>query len=948
MDLDFGIYRILNIKKKEISDFIDKELFEVIEKELGKSETEEVVERQICDHMINFFLRYYDNGDFISKRRYSKTKKYVIPYNGEEVYLYWVNNDQYYVKTSEDFKNYRFMIDGLTVEFKRINDEFEVRGISITNSEKRYYIFRGLGFEKSVNTLELKFAYRGLTEKEIEAIKTTLNKNSIKKEYVNAFNIKNVLDQTKTTVFPKLAKKHLKMNGEESELSELAWHLNRYTTKNTSDYFIHKDLRGFLNQELDFYIKSEIFSITDFELEAEKSLITKIVPAFKTICQKLIIFLAQIEDFQKRLWEKRKFVISTNYCLTLDHIHEKHYPEILANEEQLREWRTLFNIDFEEIKRERGSKNITDNGGYRNIDFLKRFPTLVLDTRFFDSEFKYRILSEIRELDSSINGILIKSNNYHALNLILNKYREKVKCCYIDPPYNTGNDEFLYKDNYRHSSWLTMMYEHLMLGRELLNDEGSLFVSIDDNEMDHLRLCLDHVFGRDNFIEQLTIVSNPRGRSLRKYISSVHEYCLVCAKNIEAESIYGQEPDKKRRAHYNEIDELGQFRWLELRNRNPKFNAKNRPNLFFPIYANPVTYEVSLTEKEDWIKVEPLDSKGTEDCWTWGKEKVRNNLKFLRAKKTKNMNWIIQRKDYLHKEDGTIKLKKPFSVWDEREMNTEKGTEILRHQFGYLPFDFPKSPFFIQKIVEISTRSNNQEIILDYFAGSGTTGQAVLNQNKKDKGTRKFILVEMAQYFESILLPRIKKVIFSENWLNGEPQDKNGIPRQILKYQSLEQYEDSLLNIEFVEPRSSVKESKDYKLKYMLDYETSTNNIFLNLDFLDNPFGYKLKIEENGKTREVNADLVETFNYLAGIDVNFIYLKNDAEIRYIFIKGQQGEKSVFVVWRNKPESFNPERDKEFVEREIANDKYDEVFVNGNSLIRNAKPIDVVFKEELFR
>jgi adenine-specific DNA-methyltransferase len=206
----------------------------------------------------------------------------------------------------------------------------------------------------------------------------------------------------------------------------------------------------------------------------------------------------------------------------------------------------------------------------------------------------------------------------------------------------------------------------------------------------------------------------------------------------------------------------------------------------------------------------------------------------------------------------------------------------------------------------------------------------------------------MAQYFESILVPRIKKVIFSENWLDGKPQNKNGAPEQILKYHSLEQYEDTLLNIEFIEPRSNVKDSKDYKLRYMLDYETRDSNVFLNLDLLENPHDYKLKIEENGKIREVGVDLVETFNYIAGIHVNSIYLKIDGNIKYIFVKGRRDERSVLVVWRNKPESFNPEQDKEFVEQEIANDVYDEVLVNGNSLIRGAKSIDVIFKEEMFR
>ena len=213
--------------------------------------------------------------------------------------------------------------------------------------------------------------------------------------------------------------------------------------------------------------------------------------AIKKICLRIIAFLAQIEEFQKRLWKKKKFVVKAEYCMTLDKVPEEFYGEIAQNEEQINEWRELFKL--EEI--EKGSLHYTANNGLKiDDDYLKSHPFLVLDTKFFDQEFRDRLLGTFKDLDKEIGGLIIKSENWQALNLLSERYREKVKCIYIDPPYNRGTDDFIFKDNYQHSTWLCMMKDRLKFARELLKDDGLIFSNIDDNEVYHLRGLFNILF----------------------------------------------------------------------------------------------------------------------------------------------------------------------------------------------------------------------------------------------------------------------------------------------------------------------------------------------------------------------------------------------------------------------------------------------------------------------
>lgn len=991
-DLDFGIYRILNIKKTEIRNFIEKDLFDIISKEIETVDNSEMLleqlevlkdeiektfgcdiddaltknatapkiqeyeklalqirqnenqlesQEEIFDHLINFFSRYYDSGDFISKRRYSKENKYAIPYNGEEVYLYWANHDQYYIKTAENFTHYSFKAGDWTVHFEITGDDVDIEKANIKDAEKKYFIFYDLK-TTARKTLTIYFGYRGLTGDEEKAVKETVGKKSIRIDYVNAYNLKRIKEKMVISPIKELHEKHRKLDGELSDATELEWHLSKYTAKNTADYFIHKDLKGFLSHELDFYIKNEILDIDNITGESELTLSFKKIKAFKAISTQIIEFLTQIEEFQKKLWEKKKFVLSTDYLITLDHIDEKFYPEILKNTAQIDEWKRLNLIDTGENGSKKPQKTLEEifqkKEGANGNDLLKKNPTLMIDTRFFDIDFKYKILSHFERLDEHITGILINSDNFHALKILFKKYQQKIKCCYIDPPYNTVHSKILYKNTFEHSSWLSLLNNTVPFSKDFLTNKSSFGFAIDDYELPNAILYLDSVFF--NFDLSVIVVNHhPQGSGGK--LSRTHEYYIICSTK-EFEQILGQKKET-----YQEDRPFMRSGTAENNYRVGRWKS------FYALLFDPKSQRI--VDAEDPIplgmpyptgdinglkRIYPINSRKEERVWRnsyeTGKNSARNGALFVNP--SSGTVYIS-----LTHEDKRDVL---FSNWTDAKFNAGMhGSQLLGHLGLGNEFDYPKSIHTIELGLIAQTEAEKNAIILDFFAGSGTTAHATLNLNKEDGGNRKFILVEMGNHFYSAIIPRIIKVVYSNNWQDGKPRDNEGSSSQIIKYHSLEQYEDSLQNIDFKIPGALAIESKDYQIKYMLDFESKDNPVFLDIDMLDDPFDYRLKIEtENGiKTKKV--DLIETFNYIAGIFVDSISKKEHGEIDYVIVKGHREEKNIIVIWRNKPDSFSPEEDKKFIESEILKDEeFDEILVNGNSLIRNAISLDEIFKK----
>ncbi len=956
-DLDFGFYRIMHAKAQEVQDFIDTDLLKIVADAFGDvdeterlklqaayekaiqtakdfgapnpEETEPVknakaaldalkdtasAEADVYDHLYRFFERYYDDGDFISRRYYTRetpgrAAPFAVPYNGEEVKLVWANMDQYYVKSAEYFSNYTFDLTQ-SAEIRKMSREERVlnqipdlplkvhfRVVEVTEGEhdnvkaseanKRFFMIHK---EKPVTVNEAgelvcNFEYRPDPEKtgqegswrdkrNAEAVETIL-------ERLQAMAAAGGECEKQITEYLRLFKVPSPTESDRQR-PLLTKYINQYTARNTMDYFIHKDLGGFLHRELDFYIKNEVMRLDDIEnadAPTVESYLSKI-KVLRRIAGKLIDFLAQLENFQKKLWLKKKFVVETNYCITLDRVPEELYSEIAVNETQCEEWIELFAID--EIHADRQSPGFSRP---LTFEFLKANNKLVLDTRFFDDSFKARLVASIENFDEQCDGLLIHSENFQALNLLQERYRGQVKCVYIDPPYNTSENTFLYKNAYKHSSWLSMMTNGLGIAPVLMPKSGVLMGAIDDTEHSNLKTLLSHTFGDDNYVGTIAAEVNPAGQNLRPNVPArSHDYFHIFAKDIEAISMILRGLTPEERKQYKEKDSKGHFYWDNLRRRGGNSRPTDRPKQWFPLFVKGKKVRVpemkwSDSEKK-WIvneapnvdetEVWPIDPKGEERIWRVNPDGARSRI----------ADGEISVIDKAGRQEVSLKSrepegKKPKTLWSESKYSaTSHGTKLLLDILGSgLHFSYPKSIHLTTDAIRYW--ADETALVLDFFAGSGTTGHSVINLNREDEGSRKYVLVEMGGYFETTIKPRISKIIYSDSWKNGKPTERGAGISHCFKYIRLESYEDTLNNLRFddVPAQSRLLQipslKEDYMLRYWLDVESRGSQSLLNIDSFADPCRYTLEVKKPGTdeyaTRAV--DLIETFNYLIGLRV---------------------------------------------------------------------------------
>lgn len=379
--------------------------------------------------------------------------------------------------------------------------------------------------------------------------------------------------------------------------------------------------------------------------------------------------------------------------------------------------------------------------------------------------------------DESINfdttqNLFIEGDNLDALKLLQESYLGKVKLIYIDPPYNTGND-FIYEDDFSesieeylaksgqvdeignrlvansesngrfHSDWLSMLYPRLKLARNLLADDGVLIVSIDDNESANLRKLGDEVFGPKNFVAQIAVQVNPRGRHLDRFVARTHESIMVFVRNASSTAISGIAKEGRMADEYQRSDERGPYRLLGLRNRNQAFNPQTRPNLYYPLFVSPKTGAVSTDQTAEFtLEVYPDAPDGTQTCWTWGRDLVNSGNALLLGEMTGN-EWRIYRKDYLYDDDGEVAKTLVKSVWMDAEFSNDYGRKAVKELFGQAVMDFPKSPFLMRRLIEIGCGPDG--IVLDFFAGSGSMAHAVMLANASDGGRRRFVMIQLAE-----------------------------------------------------------------------------------------------------------------------------------------------------------------------------------------------------------
>ena len=990
-DLDFGIFRILKIKRDEVNRFIDEKLTNIVNEALADvadalydsqlAEVKQYIEEEggttekaylgdvpanrqliidfltykqqdeliaplqldpgalksklafrVYNHVYNFFERYYRDGDFGYNDRSTTLYKVDYPdeadYDGTDTLFHWKCRDSYYVKTATGFNSIAFEVEGKRIEYRlegkaitsiaqnnnrddfkhyrldRIERDGQTRGAASTTEDGTWRVILHLA-ETSTPKVEL---YREMNAQifgELDDADIYLHERPKKGEEQQKPIFKELADTydkvqdgrlqgtkaLRLTLMDYAAKlaalpdfKALGKNKAERQAAlEKSPRVNRFHTfdKNLntffvgmdSDYFIHKDLDKFLETEQRRYIQNSILGDLETLLNLSPENTTfAVAKAFRSVTDEVIALLVTVETFQKQLFLMKKKVLETNYLISVGKIsaatrddtaqREALISQMLANKTQLADWRETFGIDITE-----------------QLPLLEGlYPTLPLDTRYFDEKFVDELLALFDNLEEHIDGVLLNSENFQALNLVQEKYRGKIKCIYIDPPYNTGTDGFLYRDSFRHSSWLSLMYDRLLLSREILQHHSSIAISINEEELFNLKLLLDTAMGSGNYLTTVTVKVRHDDRILAgdKDIHEVTEQLLVYRNSDDF-------TPTKRIVDNTSNDE---YRWrvteIVPSTRTLSFNGKEvtlfAPNEFSiervePSQENLKRHDVRGTLKKGnssgrfyTTYLEPiadeyhgylfkvpdmgLDGLGYRYFCIPGKHESKKNGFYFQGVPIDR----LDTKEY------------PYpNHWEAEEgyWNLTNVFNTVGHE-GFVPFPNGKKPldFVTKYLVLAGVKDDTSSISLDFFAGSGTTGHAVLRLNKADNGNRKFILVEMGDYFESTLKERIRRAMFSENWQTGKPHPKKEIDGTvgIVKYQRLEQYEDVLNNLTTSSPNYDTK--VELPVQYL--YRPEEQQIRLMMD-MRAPFSNRITYGK--ESTEGVVDVLETYCYLKGLPI---------------------------------------------------------------------------------
>jgi len=930
-DLDFGLYRVMHAKSGEVSRFLEHTLPPTVRGALGDGD--EAFESEIYDDLYRFFRRYYSDGDFLAKRVY-REGTYAIPYAGEEVKLYWANRDQYYIKTSEYFRDYVFTLGGKRRVRFALRDavEGEHNNVKATNERERVFV---LCAEEPLTVAgeELVIAFEYRAPRPGDWPDGGKPKSPNQREFV-ALAARAILSSKD----PKLA----------TWLAELATrlevNLQRYVARNTFDYFIHRDLGGFLRRELDFFVKNEVVHLDDLEhqqgLDLERTIAR--VRIIRTIAHKLIDFLAQLEDFQKKLWLKRKFVVEATHLVRLGCVPRELLADIAANTAQRDEWARVCGVD--------GS----------TLGALEANPDLIVDTAHFDRAFRERLLASFTDLDEATDGVLVHGENFQALNLLRKRYAGSARCIYIDPPYNARTSEILYKNTYRHSSWLTLMHDRVAIARELRMDDGVFVCAIDENEQERLGLLLEEIFPNDQRT-CVAVVHNPRGIQGAAF-SYTHEYAYFVHRP-------GLSLGLRR------LDDAKSKPLMKTGSESARDTAQN---CFYPIFLRdgavvgfgdvpPDDFHpprATVKRGDGSLEVWPISSSDKQERkWRYARQSVEEIARNLEVRPGRDGEPVV----YLAKDAESYR-----TVWSDAEFNAaEHGSTLLKN---VVPgdFSFPKSLWTVTHALE-AAKVRGGDLAIDFFGGSGTTAHAVMHLNRQDGARRKFVVVEMAQYFDTVLLPRVKRVAYAPEWSGckptrrATPEETAAAPR-VVKVLRLESYEDTLNNLdvrrtraqqELFESPKALDLKEDYVLRYMLDVETRGSRSLLATSAFAAPDKYTLRVKRpsGDESREVTIDLVETFNLLLGLRVRRIEATETVRGEWSFraVTGALPDgRRALIVWRTLTadlEKDNAVLDAWYRARP-AGEGVDVVYVNGDChLATDGGPtvylLDSAFRELMF-
>lgn len=737
---DSGYINLMKIK----ANYFEKGVFPVLMKDIDSAckPFEPKFREELFDKLYDFFQHYFsESGSIYFRNTAQHHNIYEKVYTDDrDVMLFWKTHMLYYVKTDRLFNSMEIEVD---------NEKFffDVSGMELKRSnEKRELTYTFKSIKNGVITLTVGYSEKGRKTKIDEIVKAvkdkgmTLDEDTLEKAFA---------------VFQK-----------QSEV----------------DYFINKNAKAFLQEQFDLWMYQYVF-----KGESEfNELRLKQLQAMKGIATKIIDFIAQFEDELVKIWNKPKFALNSNYIITLDKITDEALLKKIFKhkgmKDQIAEWIELGMVDKKFKLDSVLEKDKTGNPANPQYQYLP------LDTKYF-KDLELDILALFDDLDTALDGWLIHSENYQALNTLVNKFNKQVKCIYIDPPYNAEGSEILYVNNYRSASWLTLMNNRLDFTTNYLQDsESALIVAIDDFESANLTLLLRNKLS-DFEINPFVINHHPQG-SPKANISRTHEYSIMAVP---------KSPDFVRTPRA--LDKSNERPFMRSGTGNNNFRH-GRPKSFYAILVDPANgsiigleeppqddkYPKSKT-KDGYVRIYPIDGSGNERVW-------RKTYKSAIKAVSKDIVFSKQNKTgYSLFERVFIDRVKPTSNWFDSKYNAgTHGTSLLTNLFGNAGlFAYPKSLYAEMDIIDTVVYDDDEAIVLDYFGGSGTTAHSILNLNRADEngGKRRYILIEMGEQFNDVILPRVKKVVFSENWKNGQAQEGKGISH-FAKYFELEQYEDAL------------------------------------------------------------------------------------------------------------------------------------------------------------
>ena len=492
-------------------------------------------------------------------------------------------------------------------------------------------------------------------------------------------------------------------------------------------------------------------------------------------------------------------------------------------------------------------------------------PKVITNAKRFNSNEEKKLLNINRDENGIIrDNIIIKGNNLLCLHSLEQEFVGKIKFIYVDPPYNTGGaaNTFKYNNTFNHSTWLTFMQNRISIARKLLTDNGAICIAIDDEEYAHLKILCDEILGRENYIGTIVVQSNPRGRTTNSHFATCHEYALFYAKKIDGVEVNNQTLTDEQEEDFDDLDKDGKFRFLPFRRSGGTSTPEERPNSEFALYfsknekkiiavggerlgnnlsiykpqkilqldKNEEIIEINPNDflqknKSDIIEILPIDVLGKRRVWRWSDRK-----RILISAKNGEFKVIIKEDRYTVQLKDRIKEgRKPKTIWSDSKYDASAhGTILLKKIFdGEKLFNYPKSIHTVKDAVEIFTDPYAKDIVLDVFAGSGTTAHAVLDLNKEDDGNRQYIIAEQLDYIETVTTKRVQKIMAQNN-------SEDFIYLELKKYNQkfIEQIDEAADQKTLIKIWEEMK-SKSF-LNYNIDMKKQDENIeeFKNLDLI--------------------------------------------------------------------------------------------------------------------